>query len=96
MAKSVYPQKLSVGTYAGTDQSAQNQGKTTAGTIGTNPNSTGGTEMQAIQDRRAGAMSGATRFGDNPVKDMYLYASGVDMCQNSSDPLCLATDGDRS
>lgn len=96
MAKSVYPQKLSVGTYAGTDQSAQNQGKTTAGTIGTNPNSTGGTEMKEIRDYRPEYMSGATRFGDNSVKDMYLYAGGVDMCQNPDDALLKSESGDRS
>jgi hypothetical protein len=91
-----YPTNLAVATFAGTAQSAQAQGKTTAGTIGANPNSTGGSEMKEIRDYRPERMTGATRFGDNPVKDMYEYANGVSMCQNPSDTLLSADEGDRS
>lgn len=91
-----YPSESESSVAPSAKQTAVRQGATSPGTIGTNPNSTGGTAMQEIRDVRPERMSGATRFGDHPVKDMYLYSGGCEMCQNPSDSLLSATDGDRS
>jgi len=97
MARTSYPGNAPI-DFTDAKQAPPSQATTSRGTIGKNPNSTGGHEMQSIRDDRAGEfeMKGysypVTDYGDDYRKDEYVTYG---MIQQTSDPLLMDTDGDR-